>query len=130
MQKFTIMGRLPSRNEAERAARTHWAVGAKLKKDATEAVAWAAVSQHIKPENGSVVIEVTFYEKDYRRDEDNVQSGIKYILDGLVAARIIPNDTRRFVRLNTKPVEVDKKNPRIEVVIYKEQEQAGGENGR
>lgn len=118
MQRFTIKGRLPSRNEAERAARTHWAVGAKLKKDATEAVMWSAVSQHIKPESGSVTVEVTFYEKDYRRDEDNVQSGVKYILDGLVQANILPNDTRRLVRLNIRPVEVDKRDPRIEVAIY------------
>lgn len=122
MQKFTIKGRLPSRNEAERAARTHWAVGAKLKKEATEAVMREAISQYIKPESGSVTVEVTFYEKDYRRDEDNVQSGIKYILDGLVQAKILPNDTRRLVRLSVKPVEVDKRNPRIEVAIYRQEE--------
>lgn len=122
MQRFTIKGRLPSRNEAERAARTHWAVGAKLKKEATEAVMWEAISQHIKPESGCVTVEVTFYEKDYRRDEDNVQSGIKYILDGLVQANILPNDTRRLVRLNIRPVEVDKANPHIEVAIYRQEE--------
>lgn len=118
MQKLIIKGRLPSRNEAERAARTHWAVGAKFKKDNTELIMWEAIRQHAKPENGNVLVEVTFYEKDYKRDEDNVQSGVKYILDGLVAAKVLPNDTRRFVRLNIKPVEVDKGNPRIEVAIY------------
>lgn len=120
MQRLVIPGRLPGRNEAEKAARTHWAVGAKFKKEATELVAWEAVRQHIVPRQCPVKVTVTFYEKDYKRDEDNVQSGVKYILDGLVSAGRIPNDTRRNVRLNVKPVEVDKLNPRIEVEIRDE----------
>lgn len=118
MQKLIINGRLPGRNEAENAARTHWAVGAKLKKEATELVQWEAIRQHIKPYAGVTIVEVTFYEKDSRRDADNIISGLKYILDGLVNAKIIVNDTRGYVMLKINPIKVDKKAPRVEVQIY------------
>lgn len=117
IQTLIIKGRLPGRNEAENAARTHWAVGASLKKKATELVQWEAVRQHIKAVDGRAKLVVTFYEKDYKRDADNVIAGLKYILDGMVKAAVIANDTRKCVDFEIKPIQVDKTNPRIEVEI-------------
>lgn len=116
-QILIIKGRLPGRNEAEKAARTCWAVGANLKKENTERVYWECRAQHIEPINGIAHITVTFFEKDYRRDADNIYAGLKYILDGLVNAGIIADDSRKYVNLSVNPVMVDKKNPRIEVEI-------------
>lgn len=118
IQKIIIKGRLPGRNESEKAARSHWSVGAKLKKQFTSLVAWECKAQKIKPVK-QASIEVTFYEPNYRRDEDNVFGGIKYILDGLVQASVIPNDTRKCVSLKLNPVLVDKQNPRVEINIQK-----------
>lgn len=116
-QKLIIKGNLPGRNEAEDAARTHWSAGAKLKKQYTELIAWECRIQKIKPYIMSVLITIKFFERDYRRDADNIIAGTKYILDGLVIAGVIKNDTRKLVSLRIEPVEVDGKNPRIEVEI-------------
>lgn len=64
-------------------------------------------------------ITVTFFEKDYRRDTDNILGGLKYILDGLVNAGIIVDNGRKYVDLSVNPVMVDRKNPRIEIEIEK-----------
>lgn len=116
-QTLIIKGSLPGRNEAENAARTHWDVARKLKKDNTELVAWECLAQRIKPIQGQARVEVTFFEKDLKRDADNVIGGLKYILDGLVNAGVIRNDTRKLVKLYIMPVELDRQNPRIEVKL-------------
>lgn len=119
-QLFTYDGRFPSRNDATRADRAHWAVGAALKKKHTEAVYWSIKAQKIKPVTGKTRMTITFYERDYRRDEDNIISGLKYLLDGIVMAQIIPNDTRKHLQLKIEPIQVDKERPRVEVLIEKE----------
>jgi Holliday junction resolvase RusA-like endonuclease len=118
-QKLVISGKLPGRNEAERAARAHWSKGAKFKRENTELVYWMIIAQKITPiKQGTAKIDVTFYEKDKRRDADNViGGGLKYILDGLVAARIIKNDAREYVDLSVTPVKTDALFPRIEITI-------------
>jgi Holliday junction resolvase RusA-like endonuclease len=116
-QCLIISGRLAGRNEAEKAARTHYAVGAKLKRENTEQVAWMARIQHIKPVVGKALVSVKFFEKDEKRDTDNVFAGTKYILDGLVEEGILINDTRRCVDLQIEPIATDRVNPRIEVTI-------------
>jgi Holliday junction resolvase RusA-like endonuclease len=120
-QKLIIKGRLPSRNTAEYAARTYvkaiGVVGAYYKKKWTTLVQNECIVQRLKPVKRAKVT-ITFYEKDYKRDADNViGGGIKYIFDGLVKARVIPNDTRKCVREYINPVELDRANPRIEVEI-------------
>lgn len=116
-QKFIIKGSLDGRNEAEAAARTHWSKGANLKKVNTETVMWEAISQHIKPVKAAAAISVEFFEGSLKRDADNVTSAIKYILDGLVAAKVLVNDTRKYVSLTILPVQLDREHPRIEITI-------------
>ena len=116
-QLLIIKGALPGRNESEKAARSHWAVGAKLKKDNTDLVMWECKTQKIKPVQEKARVEITFYEKDMRRDSDNVYGGLKYILDGLVKAGVIKDDSRRYIDLYINPVELDRQNPRIEIKI-------------
>lgn len=116
-QRLIVPGRMPSRNEAEQKARTHWAVGAKLKKQYTEIVMLECKRQKLQPVTQRAVLSITFYEQDKRRDSDNVISGLKYILDGMIQAGVLKNDTRKHVELQINPIEVDRSNPRIEVVI-------------
>ena len=117
MQKLIIKGKLPSRNQAEFAARSHWSTGSRFKKRYTEFVYWVCKQQRLFPVSGRVKITITFYEQNLRRDSDNVISANKYILDGLVMAGIIQNDTKKCVELYINPVELDRENPRIEVEI-------------
>lgn len=116
-QKLIIQGRLEGRNIAENKARTHWSLGAKLKKEQTEIVYYSCKAQNIRQAIHPTII-VEFFEKDSRRDSDNVISSLKYILDGLVLAKVIENDNRKSYELQINlPVQVDKLNPRIEIII-------------
>jgi Holliday junction resolvase RusA-like endonuclease len=46
---------------------------------------------------GQIAVTCRWYCKDKRRDPDNIGSAVKYILDGLVSAKIIPNDGWRQI---------------------------------
>lgn len=119
-QKLIIQGRLPGRNEEISSFRRHWTKGAKLKRDATEKVFYACIDQNLKTINNSTAeLDITFFEPNKRRDIDNVMSSTKYILDGLVKARILFDDSPSFVRKINCDVQYDVLNPRVEVkLIY------------
>lgn len=118
MQKLIIPGRLPGLNEIINSSRTHWAVAAKEKKEAMLYVQTYITLCKIKPVQGFAEIKITCYEKDYRRDQDNVQGGAsKVILDALQQAGVIKNDSRKHIKLVLGGVEVDRDNPRVEVEI-------------
>lgn len=114
MHGFIIPGRLPGTNEIIDAAKSHYGSYAALKRMNTELVAW--VSKRI-PAMTSVEISITWHEPNEKRDIDNVAGGTKFILDGLVMAGRIPNDTQRYVKAINHRFTVDRKNPRVEVEI-------------
>jgi Holliday junction resolvase RusA-like endonuclease len=62
-------------------------------------------------------VRINWYEKNARRDVDNVAFSVKFILDGLVRAGVIPNDSQRYVRSIEHHVLIDRENPRIEVEL-------------
>lgn len=65
-----------------------------------------------------VWIDYTWYEPDKRRDKDNISSfGRKVIQDALVEAKVLRNDGWKEIEGFSDRFQVDKKNPRIEVVI-------------
>lgn len=45
-----------------------------------------------------VVIDITWYEKDARRDFDNITFAQKFILDSLVQIKVLKDDSRKFVK--------------------------------
>ena len=60
-----------------------------------------------------------WYEKDRRRDLDNISSyGRKVIQDTLVESKILPNDGWGQIKGFTDDFFVDKKYPRIEVELW------------
>lgn len=113
--KIIIKGKLPSRNEAERASRAGWQSGAKFKKQWQNYCAWQM--RGVEPVKQPCKCIVTFYEENYRRDNDNVISGLKWALDALQQMKIIENDSHKLLRLIVNPVEVDRDNPRIEIEL-------------
>ena len=113
--KFEISGRLPGMNEIIDAAKSHYALYAQMKETYTTMVAWLAKKL---PKYDKVNIIITWYEPDLRRDPDNVTGGgTKFVMDGLVMAGVIPNDTRKHVNSIKHIPELDRKNPRVEVEI-------------
>ena len=112
--KFEIPGRLPGLNEIIEAAKSHFGAYAKMKQTYTDMVAWLAKKL---PAYKRVVLVITWYEPDRRRDPDNIMAGQKFIMDGLVAAGTIPNDSQKYMRGIMHRFEVDRQNPRVEVEI-------------
>ena len=115
--KIIIPGRLPCMNDLISADRRNRYVGAKLKKDTQNMlIPLMKMQSKGKKFEGRVLIEVKFFEVNRRRDEDNVISGLKFILDALQEAEIIKGDGQKYVHVLPE-VFVDKNNPRIEIVI-------------
>ena len=122
-RRLTIPGRLPGLNEYTDANRTNSRAGAKMKRQSQEQVEWLIASQlhkakFVKP----VFLLFTFYERDRRRDHDNVSSfARKVIQDALVATGTLQDDGWGQVTGYLDRFEVDKARPRI-VVEFIEQE--------
>jgi len=114
--KFEIPGRLPGLNEIIAAAKSHYAKYSTEKKEYTEEVAWLAKQARL-PKFEKAYLVITWYEPDHRRDPDNIMAGQKFILDGLVQAGVLPNDSQKYVRGIVHRFKVDRKNPRVEVEI-------------
>lgn len=68
--------------------------------------------------NKPVKLHYDFYEQDKRRDQDNVSSfARKVIQDGLVKGGLLENDGWKNISGSSELFYVDKDNPRIEVII-------------
>ena len=122
---LTIKGRLPGLNEYTAANRTHPQKGAEMKSQAQDTVMWHILTQirRVKFEK-PVFMLFTFYEKDKRRDRDNVSSfARKVIQDALVKSGTLKNDGWDQVTGYLDRFLVDKENPRI-VVEFIEQEES------
>ncbi|WP_290776095.1 RusA family crossover junction endodeoxyribonuclease [Anaerofustis sp.] len=118
MQKFIIEGRLPSLNEYIDKCRFNKYAGGKFKKQHQEYIEWHIKSSGIKPMK-CVDITYRFYEKNKRRDKDNVSSFARKIInDALQTAGILENDNWQCVGILKDEFYIDKENPRIEVELY------------
>lgn len=116
--KFIIEGRLDGLNELIGANRKGWQAGASIKKRNQRKVVEALLEQLPNYSTSNPIkLEIKWYEKNARRDVDNVFSAVKYILDGLVEYGTIPNDNQKYVKGISNELFLDKNDPRIEVEI-------------
>ena len=93
---FTIEGRLPDLNKYVNAERTNKYIAAKIKKEATELVAWQV--KKIPPIKGCNDYTFTWYAPNRRSDPDNVSFATKFVLDGLQVAGKLENDSMKHIR--------------------------------
>ncbi len=119
---FVIKGRLNDLNDYTDACRKNAYAGAKMKMGNEQIVRAhaqnALLRSHLRRASKyPVVIDITRYEKDARRDFDNITFAQKFILDALVQLKVIKNDSQKYVKRVIHEVDVDKNNPRIEVEI-------------
>lgn len=121
--KLEIPGRLPGLNEIIAAAKEHFGSYANMKDEYTASIAWLAKKL---PNFEKVALIITWYEPNSRRDPDNIMAGQKFILDGMVAAGTIPNDSQKHIKGIVHRFRVDRKDPRVEVEII-DTEKASGE---
>ena len=128
--KFEIPGRLPGLNEIIEAAKqgkVKFQPYAMMKEEYTTMIGWLAKKL---PKYEKVVLILTWYEPDRRRDPAYLMAGQKFILDGLVQAGTIPNDSQRHIQGIIHRFDVDKKNPRVEVEILDMEKELGDFEGQ
>lgn len=117
-QILIIPNRLPGLNDIILDARTNKFKSAMQKRKYTDFIINIINFQNIKSFDKKVFISFTWYEKNMKRDPDNIVVGKKYILDALVRSGIIKNDGWENISGFQDKWKVDKKNPRTEVEIY------------
>lgn len=103
----TVEGRMPSLNDYISAERANRYKAAAMKKRAPRF-------------ERRVTVRTTFYEPDMRRDADNVGFARKFVLDGLVAAGVIKDDSRKYVEQCPDRVLTDRARPRVVVEVSDE----------
>ncbi len=94
-KRIVINGHLPSLNEYITANNRNRFIAAKMKKEATELVAWQVKSCPKITEPSSYTF--TWHVTNRRSDPDNIASAVKYIFDGLQVARVLPQDSFKWV---------------------------------
>ena len=93
-----IHSSLPTLNEYIQAERGYWAAAASVKKAATTNVQLEVMSQNRKPLDGLVDINLYWITPDNKQDPDNIYFAVKFILDGIVKAKILQQDGRKNIR--------------------------------
>lgn len=96
LASIRLKGEFVDLNTYIQAERSNRFVGAKIKQEETDRVIYETKKFHdlIKQ---PVWIRFDWYTRDMRKDADNISFSKKFILDGLVKAKVIKNDTRKFV---------------------------------
>lgn len=99
IQKLWVPGPLPGQNEIVKAAKGFKGKGlgySRQKKNWTETIAWLARAARLQPVERAF-FHFSWVEVSQRRDPDNVVAAKKFILDGLVTARVLPGDRWKHV---------------------------------
>jgi Holliday junction resolvase RusA-like endonuclease len=116
-QTFVVPVRLASFNDYQRENRRNKYAGARFKKQQQEIVELCILQSRLTPFTAPVRVSILWVEKDKRRDPDNVYGAVKWLADALVAMRIIPDDSSRWIKSITHEIMVDKLKPRVEITL-------------
>ena len=122
MSEFTIYARLTGLNDYQNACRRNRYASAKLKREQQDIVLDAIYAADLLPILWKVDISFTWYEPNDRRDHDNVAFAKKFILDALVEAKVLENDSSRYVGNFQDRFYKDKSNPRVVVRLERSNE--------
>ena len=116
--KFVISRELTDLNSYIKAERTSRYMAAKIKREETEFVYWEIIGQKPSLVSKPVTISFTWYTETRRKDPDNVAFAKKFILDGLVRAGVLEDDSRKWIkRFGGDDFVTDKDNPRVEIEL-------------
>ena len=118
MREYVIPGRLGGLNEYTLKCRTHYAAGAKYKKEQQQIVKNNIVAQDLTPLNTPIFVKFKWIEPNKRRDYDNIAFSKKYIFDAFQELDLLKNDNWNYVKGFEDTFDVDKENPRVIVQIF------------
>lgn len=122
---LNIQGTMPGLNDFLAAVNKHRLNGNKMKQEQTERVAWVAKSQ-LPVFTKQINLTFVYREKNKKRDKDNIAFAKKFILDGLVMAGRVPNDTWAWIGDWSEAFIVDAADPGITVIINEVKETTNG----
>lgn len=90
---------MPSCNDFTKACDASPFGGARMKRAETDRAAWCAKAAHLPHFDKPVFVTFRWVEptRGRRRDHDNVAFAKKFILDGLILAGVIPDDSPSWV---------------------------------
>lgn len=116
--KYVIDGELADLNYYINAERSDRYKAARIKREETDWCMYQLMQQHKGTSiNYRAKYKFTWYTKSERKDPDNVAFAKKFVMDGFVAAKKIPDDKRKQVAGFSDDFAVDFHNPRVEIEI-------------
>jgi Holliday junction resolvase RusA-like endonuclease len=116
--KFTIYGKLPGFNEYTNKCRADKYGAARFKQKIEAEIGWEIIAAGLNNRKfRRMSVHIDFFEPNRRRDEDNVKSAKKFILDAMAKVRTIQGDGQKYIEKITDTLRLDRDNPRVEVTI-------------
>jgi hypothetical protein len=115
--KYVFKGSFISLNEYINYERMQKYIAASIKKRETERVYYEALSQKKGQVNKKIFIVFHWFVKDKKKDKDNIAFAKKFILDGLVLAKVLKNDGFDEIEGFLDFFSVDPKDERVEVTL-------------
>ena len=106
--KFTILEKLPSLNDYTKACRSNVYYANNMKHKTQNII--FKYARELPKITKPVKIKFTWVESNSRRDLDNICFAKKFILDALVKANVLKNDTHSYVTGFTDTFQYDKKS--------------------
>lgn len=85
-------------NEYIEAERLNKFKAAKIKQALTSKIKLLTMAQTRQQLTGKYDLVIDWYRKTNRHDPDNIYFGIKFLNDGISAAKVIPNDNQTHIR--------------------------------
>lgn len=123
MSKIIIKGCFTTLNEYINHERANKFKAAKIKKEETNLVFLQVQNKKIQT---PCILKFTWHVKNKRKDPDNIAFSKKFILDGLVKAGVIPDDTHKHIE-GFIDVFVISDDERVEVEGLKNKKHSFGE---
>jgi len=117
MAKYVFKGGFVSLNEYINYERTQKYIAASIKKRETERVYYEALSQKKGQMDKKVFIIFEWFVRDGKKDKDNIAFAKKFILDGLVLAKVLKNDGFDDIEGFLDYFSIDPENERVEVTL-------------
>ena len=118
---FFIPGVLPGMNEILDAAgrrKGRFSMYNEMKKEVEERIQLAAIRC---PKFTKPIVTIIWFEKNRRRDPDNIVAGRKFVMDGLVSSGKIPGDGWRNVAGFRDEFMISKENPGVKVILMEDE---------
>ena len=101
-------------------SRMHWAKAAEIKKRWEANIYYTSFNQRPKAPYRYAKVKITYYFKDHRRRDIVDNYSPKFLMDGLVKAKILEDDRTEYVGIPELVMAYDKERPRTEIKIEEE----------